>query len=471
VATLLLISPPVLFGTTWWRKHIASKPHLLSLAGFVRDVAEVRIADLDMSMDLSPAQCFDEDALSEALLRALSLKGVDLVGISCWTSMHFLGAVAVARAVRKLDPAVPIVVGGHHPTAVPDDFVTPERLFDVVVRGDGEHVLRELCEQSPARPAATVVKTGAPYDMLDPTRIDWDSYGQGQRRGGELWLCLSRGCPFKCFFCAEPQRGVRWNRYEPPEALAIVDRLVAKFEPRVICFSDPLFGADRRWCAAFLEGIIERRLPTLFWAETRADAMTERLLELFRDARFKLDFGVDTGSERMAGLMMKAPSPVSYLMKTRANLRRAHSVGLAHGMFLVFNYPGETPETMRETIDFAESIVAQGPTSGDLAGQTFFMLPGTEAYRRMGEYRIAFGTEVRHPRWWLERGDHHALASDVLPSAAFRECEWQAQAFQQWQASINVRWMVRHTPEVQAFRHAFNTPIVADAHDAVIRAR
>jgi hypothetical protein len=69
-----------LFGTTWWRKHIASKPRLLSLAGFVRDVAEVRIADLDMSMDLSPAQCLDDDALSDALAPQLSLNGVELVG-------------------------------------------------------------------------------------------------------------------------------------------------------------------------------------------------------------------------------------------------------------------------------------------------------------------------------------------------------------------------------------------------------
>ncbi|MGZ6143699.1 MAG: B12-binding domain-containing radical SAM protein [Myxococcales bacterium] len=467
--TLLLISPPVLFGTTWWRKHIATKPHLLSLAGFVRDVAEVRIADLDMSMDLSPAQCLDDGALERALAEALSLEGVDLVGISCWTSMHFLGAVAVARALRKLDPAVPIVVGGHHPTAAPEDFVTSERLFDVVVRGDGEEVLRELCEQLPARPAAPLVKTGTPCAMSDPAGIDWDRYAT--RSGGELWVCLSRGCPFKCFFCSEPQRGSRWNRYPAKEALAVVDRLVARFAPRVICFSDPLFGADRRWCEAFLTGIVERRLPTLFWAETRADAVTPRLLELYRDARFKLDFGVDTGSLRMAGLMMKGPSPESYLKRTRATLRRAHAIGLAHGMFLVFNYPGETPETTRETIDFAESIAGKGPTSGDLAGQTFFILPGTEAYRRLGESRIAHGTEVRHPRWWQEKGDHHALATDLLPSAAFRGREGEAQAFLPWQYSLNLRWTMRHTPEVRAFRQAFHTPAPAAAGDAVIRAR
>ena len=61
--------------------------------------------------------------------------------------------------------------------------------------------------------------------------------------------------------------------------------------------------------------------------------------------------------------------------------------------------------------------------------------------------------------------------SDLLPSAAFRGCEAEAQAFQRWQASINVRWMVRQAPEVQAFRNAFNNPAVVDARDAVIRAR
>src|SRR5437899_2026800 len=123
---LLLVSPPVLFGQTWWRKHIASKPHLLSLAGFVRDVAEVRIADLDMTLDLPPQACFDDEAVAAAVAAQLSLDGVDLVGISCWTSMHYLGAVAVARALRRLNPEVPIVVGGHHATAVPEDFTGEE---------------------------------------------------------------------------------------------------------------------------------------------------------------------------------------------------------------------------------------------------------------------------------------------------------------------------------------------------------
>src|SRR5262245_27222407 len=118
---VLLVVPPVLYAPTWWSSRVASKPHLHSLAGFVRDLAEVTIVELDLGADAD-----------------LPLDGVDLVGISCWTSLHYLGAVAVARKIRAHHPELPIAVGGHHVTAMPSDFDDEERLFDFVVRGDGE---------------------------------------------------------------------------------------------------------------------------------------------------------------------------------------------------------------------------------------------------------------------------------------------------------------------------------------------
>src|SRR5262245_3332030 len=136
--TLLLLSPPVLHAPTWWKSEVASKPHLFSLAGFVRDLAEVRIIELATKMG---ARAGDVERFLDGIDEEVDLDGVDLVGISCWTSLHYLGAVALARRVRARRPELPIAVGGHHPTAVPADFTGAEQLFDFVVRGDGEHVL------------------------------------------------------------------------------------------------------------------------------------------------------------------------------------------------------------------------------------------------------------------------------------------------------------------------------------------
>ena len=57
----------------------------------------------------------------------------------------------------------------------------------------------------------------------------------------------------------------------------------------------------------------------------------------------------------------------------------------------------------------------------------------------MDEYRERFGTEIRHPTWWRETSDHNVLATDVLPSRAFRGREDELGAWKQWQERVNVR--------------------------------
>ena len=450
---MLLIAPPVLYAPTWWSSKVASKPHLHSLAGFVRDIAEVRIVELDTQMS-SPSEAVE--ALLARVEDQLSLDGVDLIGISCWTSLHYLGAVAVARKLRALRPELPIVAGGHHPTAVPSDFVNREKLFDYVVRGDGELALRGLCEGTCKRPPNAETIVAAPYQMSDPTRIDWAHYPWHDAEQRVLWLCLSRGCPFKCAYCAEPQRGTSWSHYSAEDALHILEQLQRTHRPRVICFSDPLFGASRPWTQALLDGIEALELPNMFWCETRADLMTPALLEQLRRCRFKVDFGLDTGSETVAGRMVKSPNPKAYLRKAREIIREANAIDLFHDTYVLFNFPGETPETARETMDFVEGLVSRsGQTSGWVSSQSFFILPGTETYRRMGEYKIAYGTEIRHPTWWHESRDHNALATDVLPSRSYRGREHELRDFKHWQDALNAGRFQRLSSGTRSFMKEF----------------
>jgi radical SAM superfamily enzyme YgiQ (UPF0313 family) len=452
-STLLLIAPPVLYAATWWSARVASKPHLHSLAGFVRDISDVRILELDLQVPPSGEVGSLLAAIDEPL--ATALDAITLVGLSCWTSLHYLGAVAVARKIRALHPELPIVVGGHHATAVPTDFADDEHLFDFVVRGDGEHVLRSLCA-NPRRPPTTEIIQGMPYELIDPACIDWASYPWHDAEKRVLWLALSRGCPFKCAYCAEPQRGTAWNHYAVEDALGILESLVRSHQPRVICFADPLFGANRKWTDALLDGILARGFSNMFWCETRADLVTPDLLDKFRACRFKVDFGLDTGSETMARRMVKSPNPSAYLRKARQTIAHANSIELFHDTYIVFNFPGETPETARETQDFVESIGdANGRSSGWVSSQSFFILPGTETYSRMGEYRRSFGTEIRHPTWWRETGDHNALATDVLPSDAFRFREHELQDFEQWQDTLNARRLQCQSSEVASFMKGF----------------
>ena len=95
--TVLLLAPPVLYAGTWWSSKVASKPHLYSLAGFVRDIADVRITELDVNTAPRPD---DVARFLDGIDEQLAVDDIDLVGISCWTSLHYLGAVALARKIR-----------------------------------------------------------------------------------------------------------------------------------------------------------------------------------------------------------------------------------------------------------------------------------------------------------------------------------------------------------------------------------
>jgi hypothetical protein len=88
--------------------------------------------------------------------------------------------------------------------------------------------------------------------------------------------------------------------------------------------------------------------------------------------------------------------------------------------------------------------------------QSFFILPGTEVYARMGELAARHGTEIRHPFWWRERREQHALATDVLPSAAWAGREEELLDFQRWQRELNRSWIERYPIDVHLYRSAFH---------------
>jgi radical SAM superfamily enzyme YgiQ (UPF0313 family) len=194
----------------------------------------------------------------------------------------------------------------------------------------------------------------------------------------------------------------------------------------------------------------------MFWCETRADLVSPEILERFKRCRFMVDFGLDTASETMAARMHKAAQPRTYLARSRATFAHANAIGLHHGIYIVFNFPGETPETMRETMDWLEAMPAPtGCMAGWLSCQTFFILPGTPAWTRRELDARVYGTEIANPGWWRRESDHYALATAVLPSAAWRGREHELAQFQPWNQLMNASWSSRYRPEVMDFRRRF----------------
>ena len=131
-----------------------------------------------------------------------------------------------------------------------------------------------------------------------------------------------------------------------------------------------------------------------------------------------MDVGLDAVSPRMIAIMMKARRPERYIqsfLQTDAWMNRYR---VPHSVYSILNYPGETSETLKETLQFwtryYEEHEAVTPSSRPRA---FKFFPGCEVFTNWKHYEQTYGARVLHPEWWkLCRPVHSELAGQIVPS-------------------------------------------------------
>ncbi|MDJ0784595.1 MAG: radical SAM protein [Desulfosarcinaceae bacterium] len=233
-------------------------------------------------MDLSPLALFypfrhfgySLDHMAQRVADASPL----LVGISANFSAYAEEAMALARRVKSLCPQVPLVVGGHHATALPEALMA-EPAVDFVICGEGEAALVALAtalkQRSPsgevpglARRAADgaihlpAVPVVADLEACPPPALDLIDQRFYQRHGKRsIVITASRGCPFDCSYCCMTRKGpLPYRRRSVASVLAELDLGIALDKTPVgfIDFEDEHLTLDKAWCHALLEGIVAR---------------------------------------------------------------------------------------------------------------------------------------------------------------------------------------------------------------------
>ncbi len=209
----------------------------------------------------------------EHIARQAKTSGARVIGISSLFTAYSDLALETAKAVKKVCPGVPIVLGGHHPTALPE-AVMRHRSVDYILRGDGEAgfpaLARALVQGTAptsipglvrrrsdgtlavAPPAAVDDLDGLPTPAFD--LIAWRHYQRGGR--GSLAMTASRGCPLRCTYCAVNATGYHGFRRRSVES--VISELEAAFATHpmgFIDFEDEHLGADRQWTLELLKEI------------------------------------------------------------------------------------------------------------------------------------------------------------------------------------------------------------------------
>jgi anaerobic magnesium-protoporphyrin IX monomethyl ester cyclase len=439
---LLLVSP----GILRWEDVDFGVPHLVSIGGYVQEHTGVRVEILDLNYEGGDRRDLERklDELGPFLM----------IGVSAYSSFDWLRVLSLARFLRARYPGVPLVTGGYHASALPEDLLPH---FDVVIPGEAELGVRELVQTllggGKVQPGVLPQRVVADPDSLPPYR--WELLARywphATRIGRKLQVYLARGCPYRCAFCMERAKsGYSWRPFSPERALDELQRL-SRFTPLgewTINLADPLFGFRRRWRREVLDGIVSRGLlPLQYWTLTRSDDLDDEDVRLLAAARFSIGIGLESGSPTMLRIMQKGNQPERYLQAVLALARRSQQHGLSWAVNLIVGHPGETPQTAAETLAFVEQLFLQGSSSrGWLSVDPFRLYPGSQVHEQQAHYEQTYGARFHHPRWWTSWYDGPFRAQHLDPS---REMDYRAR----------VRWMFgRYGPLVRRIHERFVGP-------------
>jgi len=306
------------------------------------------------------------------LLRQLS---PDLVGISSVTS-SFPSALLTARAVRNAVGArVPIGIGGPHMSGNPE-IIQQHPVFDFGVVGEGELTLRELVSNLAAGRdldgIAGVVTCRDNELIFGPPRAridDLDSLPFPARhllslrkyrpmpndeyRRPKTATITSRGCPFLCTFCDKRTFGDKYRSNSPARIVDEMHHLVQEYGIKDLAFVDSTFTPNRKRITGLLDEM-ERRPPSVYWTcSTRANVLDEEILRRMRLMNcWRIRIAMESGNNEILKSIKKGVTKEEF----EHTVRIADKMGFQVKAFFMVGHIGETPETIKETIDFACSI-------------------------------------------------------------------------------------------------------------------
>jgi radical SAM superfamily enzyme YgiQ (UPF0313 family) len=205
-----------------------------------------------------------------------------------------------------------------------------------------------------------------------------------------LNLVSSRGCPFRCNWCAKPIHGSSYHAHSPGRVARDLHYLKNVAGADHAWFADDIFALSPSWAQCFADEVerLDAHLP--FKMQSRCDLMTRDTVAALRRAGCKeVWMGAESGSQRILDAMDK-DIRVEDIYEARANLRRN---GIRACYFLQFGYPGESWKEIQQTIQMVRETEPD-----DIGISVSYPLPGTLFHARVA-------AELGSKRNWTDSGD------------------------------------------------------------------
>ena len=372
--------------------------------GTVLERAGYRVEILDERVTGS----FEED-VAESILRERPL----LAGISSMTGMQIRGGLKAARTLRRVDPTVPIVWGGVHPSLCPDSTLKDE-LCDLVVVGEGEITLIELADcireggeleavkgigykrggQLKFTPSRPMIEHLDVIPRPDYGLIDMDQYFTRAPSTGEaqLQMVTSRGCPFDCEFCYNLKFNEQRFRYHSAErVVSDLTYLVEQFGVNAVFIEDDYFFGHPGRVREICDLLLEKQLDLLIQVPCRIDYLYRQdaamIDKLYRAGFKEIWIGVESG----------APDRLKEILKrtTLDQVRQVNQLLAGSDVYIKYGFmagvPNEEREETLQTVDFMFELAASNPNAGTAPVAIYTPYPGTTLYDKA---KLVYGMKL-----------------------------------------------------------------------------
>ena len=289
----------------------------------------------------------------------------DIVGITVMT-MYLHETERVANIIKNIDTNITVVVGGPHPTIMPEEILKDKNI-DIAIIGEGEYTFLELVKSFETKKPFNEIngicyklnsktKRTKPRNQISnldelpyPTRdlLPMEYYSSNMPQYPMIMpvthICAVRGCPFNCSFCQPTVKklfGVKARYRNPEKVVDEMEYVTEKYKLGSVNIDGDTLTANKEWINSFCDIIKERNLDILWYISTRVNTVTKKMLQKMKDSGcYFIQFGVESGSQRILDDIMHKGITVK---ETKDCFRWCREVGIMTNANIMIGSPTET---------------------------------------------------------------------------------------------------------------------------------
>lgn len=280
----------------------------------------------------------------------------------------------IASIIKSRSPDSVTVVFGTHVTVLDTEVMQSAPGLDVVVRNEPEMTIRELVQalagKGDTQPVAGITHRTRGEIVRNPTRpfienlddlpfpawhlLDLNRYRLPLKGRPFLMLAPLRGCPFQCSFCTcHAYYGQRLRTRSVESVLDEISYDRDRFGIRDFFFWAETFVVNRDYVHTLCRGIMERKLRIAWTANSRVDTVDPELLSLMAEAGcWMISFGIESASQAVLDAAKKGTRVTDAI----AAVKHARKAGIKTVGHFILGLPGETPESLEDTIVYAKKL-------------------------------------------------------------------------------------------------------------------